>query len=264
VTIVGENSPQHMTREQQQQAFVVKIGGSEAINEAGVEYTSTAIFLRSIADTLRDCYGRGAFVIGGGIRSRNAIKGLTIEAARDEVGMKCTHEHAAQLNEIATETLGGPLHPRVPTNPGELAEVLSEAIHPVTLGGIQRGQTTDAVAFMAAAGYKNLGLTPRIVITSDVGSVYTANPKEDAAAQSIVQTTIEELLYRSILINDLNEYRSGMHTPLDPKAVQLLQELQAIVFFTKMSDVRNINAFLAGHPVNSGTLIGPELRFATR
>jgi uridylate kinase len=253
-----------MTVEQQQQAFVVKIGGSEAINEDGVEYTSTALFLRSIVQTLRDCYGRGAFVIGGGVRSRNAIQGLTIEAARDEVGMKCTHEHAAQLSAIATETLGVPMHPRVPTNPGELAQVLHDAIHPVTLGGIQRGQTTDAVAFMAAAGYKELGFVPRIVITSDVGSVYTANPREDALAKSIVQTTIEELLQRSILINDLAEYRSGMHTPLDPKAVQLLQELQAVVFFTKMADTRNINAFLAGHPVYSGTLIGPQLRFVTR
>jgi len=237
-------------------ALVFKVGGSMVINEQGANTEYLADCLSPFIDVFSQ-FDHLAFVIGGGIRVRILQKTVSSDAEKDEVGIRATHEHADQLRQVL---LGFGLRPAstIPTSPDEAKQLMAEEPC-VVMGGLQIGQSTDAVAAFAFHRFCQAGYDAQLILLSNVDHIYTADPKKDAQAKPIYSADIDDLVRQRVLINDPQEWIPGMNITIDPVAVGLLQRTRtnraAPIFFTGADNAEGIMAFLGQHVTQSGTTL---------
>lgn len=231
-------------------ALVIKFGGSATTTLSGLNPAYLQDFFAGITLDLSKHFEKAVFVIGGGQRARVAIAQFGPEAALD-----VTREHAQELGTLLCE-LGLPVCGRIPRDVDELAEVVAQAKFGVAVGGLELGQSTDAVAMSAAQVLNALGYEVAIVVLSNVPAIYTADPRQDVEARQIVASDLETLIQMKILINEPKSFRHGMSVPLDPVAVFRYQGIaQHPLYFSQASDFDGVNQFLTNCEIKSGTLI---------
>lgn len=206
--------------------------------------------IRAVAQMLRALKSQKHEVLvvtGGGRPSRKYI-----EAARklkasntycDIMGIDVTRLNARLL--IAAL---GDLAEREPLATFEAAiRVTLKGKVPV-MGGVTPGQTTDAVAAMLASSSKS----ELLVFFTDVGGVYTADPKLNPRAKKLEVITVRELM-RLVAVKKM---KPGISMVIDPVGAKLIQRTGIRTLVLGRRDIKRLPEILRGAK-HSGTTIVP-------
>jgi uridylate kinase len=220
---------------------VVKLGGALFKRDPDVDA------IRTMGKTLASFVGEGnqlVTVAGGGQNAR-----VYIDAARklgadestcDLLGIGITRANA----DLLRLALGGIAVPKIPT-------LLSEVTHhasagkALVLGGLQPGQSTNAVAALAA----EITRSDFLVNATDVDGVYTADPKKNPKAKLLRSISVDKLLAWAMA----GDVYAGKYELLDPVALKIMQRARIPTRFVSMEDPSNITSALRGRDI--GTLV---------
>ncbi len=226
---------------------VLKLGGSllyDAADEVMIDR------IKEYADTIADLTKHGhqfAIVVGGGRPARKFIAAArelgASEAQCDWLGIKIARHNA----ELLSAALGNVAYPRIAETLDEL-EIASCTGRVVLMGGLTPGQSTNAVAALAAESIH----AELLLNATNVDGVYDRDPKESGAKR-----------FDSIHISDLKEVLSGGGTKageyklFDPVALRVVErsKLKTVIFDGRKPD--NIRKLMDGEQI--GTIITHEM-----
>jgi uridylate kinase len=222
--------------------LVIKIGGHLFPPELNItrinEFTSILKDLRKNHKII--------VVAGGGANAR-----LYIQAARklgsdesycDDIGISF-----ARLNaKLLISALAEDSYPRVAENTVELRTYnLSDKI--VVMGGLQPGQSTNAVAAIAA----EIVRADLLINGTDVDGVYTDDPKIHPDAKKLDEVPIDQLL--EIIVK--NKSSAGGYRLLDLVAVKIIERSKIPTIILDLKDPKNLIRVIEGNK------IGTRIRF---
>ncbi len=220
---------------------VVKLGGALFQRDPDVNA------LRTMGKTLSGFVSEGnqlVTVAGGGQNAR-----VYIEAARklgadestcDLLGIGVTRANA----DLLRLALGAVAVPKIPTLLSELNNYAAVG-KAVVLGGLQPGQSTNAVAALAA----EITRADFLVNATDVSGVYTADPKKDPKAKLLRSVSVDKLLSWAMA----GDVYAGKYELLDPLALKIMQRARIPTRFVSLEDPSNITSALRGRDI--GTLV---------
>ncbi|MGC8555416.1 MAG: UMP kinase [Conexivisphaera sp.] len=174
--------------------------------------------VRRVAEQLRAARELGLRVVavaGGGSIARLYIRAArelgASEAALDELGILITRANA----ELLVAALGAAAYPSVPRTLEELLAASASNRDVIIMGGLQPGQSTNAVAALAA---ESLGAV-MLVNATDVDGVYTEDPRKNPKAVRLEAVGVRELVR---LLSD-SEHRAGTYELLDHVSLRILE-----------------------------------------
>ncbi len=217
----------------------MKLGGALFKRDPDVEA------LRSMGKVLSSFASDGnqlVTVAGGGQNAR-----VYIDAARklgadestcDLLGISVTRANA----ELFRLALGSVAVTKIPT-------MLSELVHHVgpgkvvVLGGLQPGQSTNAVAALAA----EITRADFLVNATDVQGVYTADPKKDPKAKMLRSVSADKLMGWALA----GDMYAGKYELLDPVALKIMQRAKIPTRFVSLEDPSNITSALRGRDIGN-------------
>jgi len=218
---------------------VVKLGG--ALFKRDLD----TVALRKIAGALSDFATQGnqlVLVAGGGQNARAYIVAArklgADESTCDLIGIKLTRANA----ELLRIALGSTAVSKIPTNLSEVSHLAGNG-KVVVLGGLQPGQSTNAVAALAAEITK----ADVLVNATDVEGVYTQDPKKSPKAKLIRSVHVDKLLNWAMA----GEVFAGRYELLDPLALKILQRARIPTRFVSLVDPGNIIEALHGKVVGT-------------
>jgi uridylate kinase len=146
--------------------------------------------------------------------------------------------------ELFRLALGSVAVTKIPTMLSELIHYVSPG-KVVVIGGLQPGQSTNAVAALAA----EITHADFLVNATDVQGVYTADPKKDPKAKMLRSVSIDKLLSWAMA----GDVYAGRYELLDPLALKIMQRARIPTRFVSMEDPSNITSALRGRDI--GTLV---------
>jgi len=201
------------------------------------------------AKLLRDLYGgkgKWVVVVGGGEIARryvDAARSLGAdEVMCDEVAILVTRANAR----LVAACLGDIAQQRIPTSTEELRELATNG-KIVVMGGLQPGQSTVAVAALAASVIK----AERLIVATDVDGIYTADPKVDPHAKLLPCISLSEL---SKMIAELPQ-TAGKYPLIDNLAIAILQRSKITCVYLNGRKLEDVKRAIMGE--NVGTLVVP-------
>jgi uridylate kinase len=183
-------------------------------------------------------------VAGGGQNAR-----VYIEAARklgadestcDLLGIEITRANA----ELLRLAVGEAASPKIPVTLSELVHHVSEG-RVIVVGGFQPGQSTNAVAALAA----EITRADLLVNATDVDGVYTEDPKKNPKAKLLKTVGIDKLLTWAMA----GDVYAGKYELLDPVALKIMQRAKTPTRFVSLERAENIIGALRGRDI--GTLV---------
>ncbi|MDH5533038.1 MAG: hypothetical protein OEX81_01260 [Candidatus Pacebacteria bacterium] len=235
-------------------ALVLKFGGSATVGDNGLNPDYIECFLFALSLYLTSMYEKAVFIVGGGPPARKALKEHG-EIAGPSIALELTRKHARQLGQEICR-IGMPVCGTVPTTFLELRQAITDTDFGVAVGGLELGQTTDAIAMSAAGILTNSGYEVSLVVLSNIEAIYNM-PPEMVQARAIKQASLDWFLEERILLNDPSLFKDGMNVPLDPIATGRYQVFAQKVplYFTKADNIAGVRQFLSGESPDSGTLI---------
>jgi uridylate kinase len=200
---------------------------------------SRAGVLREIAGVISRKASEGfrlAVVVGGGRRAREYIElgrelGLA-EGVLDMVGIEVSRVNALLLASL----VGGVAHLPVPRSVEEFLRAWSTG-RVVVLGGLQPGQSTNAVAAVVA----ELVGADLLVNATDVAGIYDSNPKENPNARLLKEVRAEVLegMLRS-------EELAGLYELFDRVAMNIVKRSRIPLVFLSAYDVESLERAIEG------------------
>ena len=186
-------------------------------------------------------------VVGGGTPARKYIELCrrlgADESFLDEVGIRGTRMNASILLAAVHEKA----YPRV-------ADDLDEAVNAshrfpiVVMGGTHPGHTTDAVTVFMGERTR----ADRIIITTNVAGVYTADPKSHPDAKLIERLTPQKL----IEIVGSMPHEAGSKGVMDPLGAKLVARSKITTYVLDGRDLKNLDAAIEGRKFR-GSVIAP-------
>jgi uridylate kinase len=111
------------------------------------------------------------------------------------------------------------------------------------MGGLQPGQSTNAVAALAA----EITRAEILVNGTDVDGVYTEDPKKNPKAKLIRSVNVDKLLSWAMG----GEVFAGRYELLDPLAIKIMQRAKMPTRFVSLADPGNILAALQGKDIGT-------------
>jgi uridylate kinase len=200
--------------------------------------------LKSYCRIIRDRFLRGyrfAIVCGGGSTARHYINmarklGVS-ESWSDLLGINVSRVNALLMN----AALGDIAYSYIPKNVDEVLTAWSSG-KVVTLGGLQPGQSTNAVAMVIA----ELVGADLVVNATDVDGVYDKDPKKYSDARLLPKITINEL---KNLISSRSE--AGTYELFDQLAISIAERSKIKIYFVNGFKPENIEKVLDGINVGS-------------
>jgi len=114
------------------------------------------------------------------------------------------------------------------------------------MGGLQPGQSTSAVAALAA----EITRAEILVNGTDVDGVYTEDPKKNSKAKLMRSVHVDKLLNWAMS----GEVFAGRYELLDPLAIKIMQRARIPTRFVSLSDPSNIIAALQGKDIGTRVL----------
>ena len=184
-------------------------------------------------------------VVGGGTPARYYIRLArehgADESTCDQIGINIANLHA----KIFTHALGDYACPFVPRDFNELELALSTG-KIVVMGGLQPGQSTNAVACVLAERSES----KLLVNTTNVEGVYSADPKKDPHAKLYESITIEELKR----VVDTQSSRAGEYDLTDQVAIRIMQRSRIITKIINGLDPKNILRAIMGEKIGTTVL----------
>lgn len=188
---------------------VLKLGGFAFDPELTIDK------LERYADIIRRFHRKNRLVVvtGGGAIARKYIAAArklgASETFCDQIGI-----YVSRLNaQLFMKAVGDAAFPEIPER---LETLLTWAMSGlvVVLGGLQPGQSTNAVAALAAEAI-NADL---LITATDVEGVYTADPRKYPRAKKLDRVTPEDLM--RILSSE--GVRAGEYALMDPVAIRII------------------------------------------
>jgi len=220
---------------------VLKLGGSLLYNEAGEVITDR---VRDYAETINALVEKGnnfVVVVGGGRPARSFISAARAlgasEAQCDWLGIKLARHNA----ELLCAALGDTAYPIIVETLDEL-EVATCTGRVVLMGGLTPGQSTNAVAALAAETTR----ADLLLNATNVDGVYDRDPNE-AGAKKLDTVEISEL--KTILSG--GGTRAGEYKLFDPVALRVVErsKIKTIIFDGK--DPKNLHRLVKGEKVGT-------------
>ena len=226
-------------------SIVIKIGGHILPTPPNFNVDK----IREYAGILKKAWKDGfkiTIVVGGGETARTYVKAAeelnASEAIKDQLGIEATRLNAKllalALGEAASQT--------IPENIKEIIEA-AEKKKIIVLGGLQPGQSTDAVAAITAEITK----AEIMIKATDVKGVYTTDPKKNRNAKFIPEMKIKDLI--QIIIEE--EIKAGKYKLIDPIALKILERSKIPLRIIDGRNPENILKAIKGE--NIGTLVKP-------
>jgi uridylate kinase len=217
---------------------VLRIGGSV------LGSPPSAKVVNGYADVISDLNYQGhsiAVVVGGGQVSREYIKSAS------EMGLSTYQQdtvaiHASRLNaRLVAMKLGGVSS--VPTSiDGMLQRLARNRV--AVMGGLRPGITTDTVAAIVAQKWR----ADILVKASDQNGIYTDDPRKNKGAKKLDKITYERM--KQILGGS---HRPGIHSIIDPVAVDQLSELRVRLVVLNGLDPKGVVKAIHGEKI--GTVV---------
>ena len=191
--------------------LVLALGGSLLRPEENERHA----WLSSLANLLSACEVPIGIVVGGGAPAREAIElakpVIDDLASLDEIGIAATRLNAAIVAQIL-QGAGLDVCAGIPSDVESAARGLDEH-KVVVMGGTRPGHTTDNVAIRLAIEAK----ATRCLIATNVGHVYSADPRVDSEARPIESMTLSEL---QEIVGPPVHGKAGGSSVIDPIGVQ--------------------------------------------
>ncbi len=191
--------------------LVLALGGSLLRPEESERHA----WLSSLANLLSACEVPIGIVVGGGAPAREAIElakpVIDDLASLDEIGIAATRLNAAIVAQIL-QGAGLDVCSGIPSDVESAARGLDEH-KVVVMGGTRPGHTTDNVAIRLAIEAK----ATRCLIATNVGHVYSADPRVDSEARPIESMTLSEL---QEIVGPPVHGKAGGSSVIDPIGVQ--------------------------------------------
>ncbi len=191
--------------------LVLALGGSLLRPEESERHA----WLSSLANLLSACEVPIGIVVGGGAPAREAIElakpVIDDLASLDEIGIAATRLNAAIVAQIL-QGAGLDVCAGIPSDVESAARGLDEH-KVVVMGGTRPGHTTDNVAIRLAIEAK----ATRCLIATNVGHVYSADPRVDSGARPIEFMTLSEL---QEIVGPPVHGKAGGSSVIDPIGVQ--------------------------------------------
>lgn len=180
-------------------------------------------------------------VVGGGEISRTYIKAArelgANEAVCDELGIMVSRINAYLL----LNSLRDLAYPSVPTSLKELRDFTATK-KLVVVGGFQPGQSTMAVAALAA---ETIG-AEKLIVATDVDGIYTKDPKKSTDAKLIPRTTFGEL--RKILEGS---HEAGEYKLIDEIALKVLERSRIVCVYVNGKEPSNVEKAIRGEKIGT-------------
>jgi uridylate kinase len=218
---------------------VVKLGGALFRRDPDV----TA--LKEMGKVLGGFVGEGnqlVLVAGGGENARTYISAArklgAEESTCDLLGIQITRANA----ELLRLAIGSAASSKIPTTLGDLPHLVGSG-KTVVMGGLQPGQSTSAVAALAA----EITRSEILVNGTDVEGVYDEDPKKNPKAKLIRSVHVDKLLTWAMG----GEVFAGRYELLDPLAIKILQRAKIPTRFVSLEDPTNIIAALRGKDIGT-------------
>ena len=191
--------------------LVLALGGSLLRPEESERHA----WLSSLANLLSACEVPIGIVVGGGAPAREAIElakpVIDDLASLDEIGIAATRLNAAIVAQIL-QGAGLDVCAGIPSDVESAARGLDEH-KVVVMGGTRPGHTTDNVAIRLAIEAK----ATRCLIATNVGHVYSSDPRIDSGARPIESMTLSEL---QEIVGPPVHGKAGGSSGIDPIGVQ--------------------------------------------
>src|SRR2546425_9029189 len=221
---------------------VVKLGGSLFPREPNV--TALKDMGKALGVFVED--GNQLVVVaGGGENARmyiaTARKLGAEESTCDLLGIQITRANA----ELLRLALGSIASSKIPTALSDLPHFVGSG-KAVVMGGLQPGQSTSAVAALAA----EITRAEVLVNGTDVEGVYTEDPKKNPKAKLIRSVHIDKLLSWSMG----GEVLAGRYELLDPLGIKIMQRAKIPTRFVSLGDPSNVLATLQGKDIGTRVL----------
>jgi len=211
---------------------VVKLGGALFRREPDV----TA--LKDMGNALSGFVREGnqlVLVAGGGENARTYIGAArklgAEESTCDLLGIQITRANA----ELLRLAMGSIASSKIPTMLSDLPHCVRPG-KAVVMGGLQPGQSTNAVAALAA----EITRAEILVNGTDVDGIYTEDPKKNPKAKLIRSVNVDKLLSWAMG----GEVFAGRYELLDPLAIKIMQRAKIPTRFVSLADPGNILAAL--------------------
>ncbi len=218
---------------------VVKLGGALFRREPNV----TA--LKDLGRVLGRFVEEGnqlVLVAGGGENARTYIGAArklgADESTCDLLGVQITRANA----ELMRLAMGSIASSKIPTMLSDLPHCVGPG-KAVVMGGLQPGQSTNAVAALAA----EITRAEILVNGTDVDGVYTEDPKKNPKAKLIRSVNVNKLLSWAMG----GEVFAGRYELLDPLAIKIMQRAKIPTRFVSLADPSNILAALQGKDIGT-------------
>ncbi|TMI45062.1 UMP kinase [Candidatus Bathyarchaeota archaeon] len=221
---------------------VVKLGGALFRRDPDV----TA--LKEMGKVLGGFVAEGnqlVLVAGGGENARTYISAArklgAEESTCDLLGIQITRANA----ELLRLALGSIASSKIPTALSDLPHCAGSG-KAVVMGGLQPGQSTSAVAALAA----EITRAEILVNGTDVDGVYTEDPKKNPKAKLIRSVHVDKLLNWAMS----GEVFAGRYELLDPLAIKIMQRARIPTRFVSLGDPSNVLAALQGKDIGTRVL----------
>ena len=218
---------------------VVKLGGALFRREPNVAA------LKDMGKVLSGFVREGnqlVLVAGGGENARTYIGAArklgAEESTCDLLGIQITRANA----ELLRLAMGSIASSKIPTTLSDLPHCVGSG-KAVVMGGLQPGQSTNAVAALAA----EITRAEILVNGTDVDGVYTEDPKKNPKAKLIRSVNVDKLLSWAMG----GEVFAGRYELLDPLAIKIMQRAKMPTRFVSLADPGNILAALQGKDVGT-------------
>jgi len=219
--------------------IVMKIGGFAFPLKPDIETVSS---YAKMLMRLKDASHRLVIVAGGGGTSRAYIDAARAlgesEAVCDVIGITASRLNARLL--IAK--LGEYSYPEPPTSIEDVRKAFEKG-KIVVMGGLQPGQSTNAVAAAAAEAVK----ADLFINATNVDGIYTADPKKDPKAKKLDKIKADYLL-RMMLAGELS---AGSYELFDAVAVKIVKRSKIPTWIIDGRNVENIEKLIKGEKLGT-------------
>src|SRR6058998_2079439 len=218
---------------------VVKLGG--ALFRRDPEVNAIKSMARALSEFAREG-NQVVAIAGGGENARAYISAArklgAEESTCDLIGIQLTRANS-ELFRIALGEVGVP---KIPTSLGDVPH-LAHLGKVLVMGGLQPGQSTNAVAALAA----EITRAEFLVNGTDVDGVYSEDPKKNTKAKLMRSVDAEKLLSWAMG----GEVFAGRYELLDPLAIKIMQRAKMPTRFVSLADPGNILAALQGKDIGT-------------